>query len=211
MNQAAVRSFPARRFFRITVLACLHIALCGITACSLSGPPPAKYVLGAGPMATATRLSQTGFPIVEIKRIQLPDYLDTTEILERRGNQLIPSPTGRWGERLSIGLTRALTASLAARLPGMVVTAAPPVGRSARQILIDVTDFEATAGNQVILVANWTISDAASRQVLIAEQTSLVEAVAGAEDGAVVAAMSRAVEELAVRLAAQIEGDLRPG
>lgn len=211
MSQAAAQSCLERRISRIAVLACFGSALCGVAACGLSGPPPAKYVLGAVPTATATTLSQTGLPVVEVKRIQLPDYLDTTEILERRGNQLVPSPTGRWGERLSIGLSHALTAALAARLPGMVVTATQPVGRPVRQILVDVTAFEATAGHQVILVASWTIADGASRQVLIAEQTSLVEAIAGADDGAVVAAMSRAVDALAAKLAAGIERDLRPG
>ena len=117
MKQAAAHSCPGRRFFPVAVLAFFGAAMCAITACSLSGPPPAEYVLGAMPAATATTLSQTGLPVVEVNRIQLPDYLDTTDILERRGNQLVPSPTGRWGERLSVGITRALTASLAARLP----------------------------------------------------------------------------------------------
>jgi len=78
------------------------------------------------PTATAATVSQTGLPVVELKRVQLPDYLDTTDILERRGNQLVPSSTGRWGERLSAGFSRALTGSLAARLPRMIVTATPP-------------------------------------------------------------------------------------
>ncbi|WP_394365076.1 hypothetical protein [Paraburkholderia kirstenboschensis] len=41
-----------------------------------------------------------------MKRVQLPDYLDTTAILERSGNRLIPSSAGWWGERLSVGMTR---------------------------------------------------------------------------------------------------------
>jgi uncharacterized lipoprotein YmbA len=182
-----------------------------MVGCSLSGPRPAEYVLGAMPTATANTVPETELPVVEVKRVQLPAYLDTTDILTRRGNQLIPSSTGRWGERLSVGMTRALTASLAARLTRMVVTATPPIGRPAWQIFVDVSAFEPRSDHQVVLVARWTIADGASRRILVAEQASLVEAIAGSDDGAVVAAMSRVLEELAKRLAAGIERTRRQG
>jgi len=207
MKQAANRSCPGTRFFPVAVLAFFGAAMCGITACSLSGPAPAEYVLGAMPAAAETTLPQTELPVVQVNRIQLPDYLDTTDILERRGNQLVPSPTGRWGERLSVGMTRALTASLAARLPRLVVTATP-LGRPTRRILVDVAAFEARPDHQVVLVARWTILDGATRQVLTAEQASLVEAIEGTGDEAIVAAMLRAVDELAGRIVVPIERDL---
>lgn len=211
MKQAAAHACPRRRFFQVAVLAFFGAAMCGTTACSLSGPPPAEYVLGTMPAATPTTLPQTGLPVVEVKRIQVPDYLDTTDILERRGNQLVPSSTGRWGERLSIGMTRAVTASLAARLPSMVVTATLPAGRPARQIFVDVAAFESRPDHHVVLVARWTILDGTTRQVLTAGQVSLIEAIGGTDDSAVVAAMSHALEDLADRIAAGIEHDLRAG
>jgi len=193
---------------------CRKFAFFGIAifgaACSLPGPPPAEYVLGAMPAATATTVPQTGLPIVELKRIQLPDYLDTTDILERKGDEVVPSATGRWGERLSVGMSRALTAALAARLPRMIVTATPPVARPARQILVDVADFEARTGHEVVLVARWSITDGADRRMLVAQQTSLVEPIAGTGDSAVVAAMSRAVEDLADQIAAGIGSEPQP-
>ena len=40
-------------------------------------------------------------PVVELKPVSLPDYLNSTDILLRDGqNELTASPTGRWGERL---------------------------------------------------------------------------------------------------------------
>lgn len=208
MKQAAARLCSGRRFLRFAVPVLLGAGMCGITACSLSGPLPAQYVLGASPPATATTVPQTGLPVVEVKRVQVPDYLDTTDILERRGNQLVPSSTGRWGERLSIGIARALIASLASRLPHLLVTATP-VARPARQILVDVAAFEARPDHQVVLVARWTILDGATRQMLTAEEASLVEAIEGKGDDALVAAMSRAVDDLAGRVAAGIERNLR--
>ena len=98
MKQAAV--FAARRFVRQdrASLRFWHgISWNGRLQPCLE-PPPAEYVLGAMPAATATTVKQDGLPVVEVKRVQLPDYLDTTDILERRGNQLDPEldrPLGR--------------------------------------------------------------------------------------------------------------------
>ncbi len=209
MKQAGAQLCRRRLVFRIALFAFCGTALFA-AACSLPGPPPAEYVLGTIPAATATTVPQTGLPIVVLRRVQLPDYLDTTDILERKGDELVPSATGRWGERLSVGISRALTAALAARLPRMIVTATPPVERPARQVLVDVAAFEARAGHEVVLVARWSITDGAGRRVLVAQQTSLVEPIAGTSDSAIVAAMSRAVEDLADQLAAGIEGDHQP-
>lgn len=205
MKQAGAHQYSRKRFLRVALSAFLGTATLGIDGCSLSGPLPNEYLLSAMPAATATTVRQTGLPVVELKRVQLPDYLDTTDILQRRGIQLIPSPTGRWGERLSVGMSRALTASLAARLPRMVVTATPPVERPSWQILVDVADFESRADKQVVLVARWSVADGASRHIIVAEQTSLVEPVAGTDDSALVTAMSHAVQNLADQIAAGID------
>jgi hypothetical protein len=207
MKEAAALSGPGSWVPRATRLALFSTALCGIAACSLPEPLPAVYVLGSMPRATATEAPQTGLLVVEVKRVQLPDYLDTTDIVERRGNQLVPSSTGRWGERLSVGMTRALTAALAARLPGTAVTAMPPVERPARQIQVDVAAFEARADHQLVLVVRWTIADGVSRQIFSAEQASLVEAIPGTGDGAVVETMSHVIEELADRIVASADAD----
>ncbi len=158
MPADAILSRRGPRVFRRCEFTGPGTAICGITAWSLSGPAPAEYLLGAMPAAAETTLQQTGLAVVEVKRIRLPDYLDTTDILERRGNQLVSSLTGRWSERLSVGMARALIASLASRLPHLVVTATP-VGRPAMQILLDVAAFEARPDHQVDFVARWAILD----------------------------------------------------
>ena len=209
MKQTAGHACQRSQHDRAARFAVLVAAILAMAACSLSGPPPTEYVLGTMPAATPAIVPNTGLPVIEVKRVQLPDYLDTTDILERKGNELIPRATGRWGERLSVGMTRALTASLAARLPRMVVTATPPLERPARQVLVDVAAFEPREDHQVVLVARWTVAD--NRHVLVTEQVSLVEAIAGTDDRAVVTAMSRALDKLAERLAAGIGSDGRPG
>ena len=205
MKEETAGSSSRTRFFRAARLAFFSAAMLGLAACSGAGPPAAEYVLGKEPAATVATVSQTGLPVIELEHIQIPDYLDTTDILERTGNRLVPSATGRWGERLSVGMSRALTMSLAARLPQMVVTATPPSERPARQVLVNVAAFESRTDHQVILVARWSIIDGGTRRILVAEQSSLVEPIADDSDGAVVAAMSQAVEHLADRIAAGIE------
>jgi uncharacterized protein len=205
MKQVDTRSCWRRWFFQAALLLFLDGGMVELAACGSAGPPPAEYVLGSMPAAGATTVLQTGLPVVELKRVQVPDYLDTTDILARRGNQLVPSLTARWGERLSVGMTRALTASLAARLPRMVVAAPSAVERPALQVLVDVTEFESSAGHEIVFAARWSIADGANHQILVAKQTSLVEPIGGTGDSAVVAAMSHAVEDLAQQLAAGVE------
>ena len=57
-------------------------------------------------------------PAVQLQRVLIPDYLDTTDILLRVSvHEIHESTTGRFGERLSLGVTHALRSDLASRLP----------------------------------------------------------------------------------------------
>lgn len=120
----------------------------GSAACGMSGPPPVEYVLGAAPNATQATSQVTAVPVLEVRLVRLPDYLDTTDLLVRDGNRLTPSKGGRWGERLSVGMTRALASALAARLPNMVATTSQPVKSPERGLLVDVSALEARSDRQ---------------------------------------------------------------
>ena len=87
----------------------------------------------------------------------------------------------------------------------MAVTMTAPVQQPARQVLVDVGSFEARTDGNVVLVARWSILDGTARKLLAVQRVSLVEPVAGTGDAAVIAAMTRAVEELAGQIAARIE------
>jgi uncharacterized lipoprotein YmbA len=179
-----------------------------LAGCGMSGPPPAEYVLGTAPPATIAATPITTLPVIEVKRVQLPDYLDTKSLLVRSGNELKPSTTGRWGERLSLGVTRAVAASLAARLPNVSVTTAPPVEPPALQLLIDVDAFETTAGQAVVLTGTWTIADGSGRSAILAERFCISAPAAEPTDKAMVTAMSRAVDDLGGRIAAGVPRSL---
>lgn len=186
---------------RMLMLATLGAAGLALTACS-SGPPPVTYVLGT-PARDGERVQPlTGRPVVEVKPVLVPDYLDTSDIqLRRDGNVVAPSTTGRWAERLSAGVTRAMATELARRLPGLVVATTVPAERPARQVLAEIQSFEPRSEGVVVLVGRWRVLDGAARDTLAGESVSLTTPLASQRDAEVVAAMTRLIEDLAGRIA----------
>jgi uncharacterized lipoprotein YmbA len=179
---------------------------CAVAAC-ISSPVRATYVLSHAVDPPMETKSATGGPVVQLQRVLVPDYLDTTDILERVGRyELKSSSTGDWGERLSLGITHALGSDLAVRLPLHRVTLGHPGERSARQILVGVDRFDVWGDGHCVLTANWTILEGYSGTVLTEGRGNFV-ATAPARgghaggDGAVVASMADAVGQLADNIA----------
>ncbi len=185
----------------------LAAGVLGLFGCGSPMPPRTTYVLGTPTPPVERTEPISGRPVVEVKPVLVPDYLDGTDILVRgAGNVLQPRTTGRWGERLSLGTTRALAEDLRERLPDFVITttSAPTVPNSC-QLLIAVDSFEQYVDQPVLLIAEWRVLGAASSETLAGERTSMTEAVKGSGDSAIVAAMSRALEDLASRVAAALQ------
>jgi uncharacterized protein len=200
---------PVGSRVRSVLPALLSIILSGVTCCGCAGPPMREYVLDAPPASTTASVIQTALPIIKIERVRLPDYLDSVDILTRRGGLVVPSRTGRWAERFSVGVTRALTTFLANRLTSVVVTSGQPIEPPVLRVLVDVIAFESTTNGEVLLAARWTITDGTGQKSLAAEQATLTEPIAAArDDSSTVAAMSRAVQNLANRIAAAVDHNL---
>jgi uncharacterized lipoprotein YmbA len=193
----------------------IAVALLVAALSGCAGPAKREYVLGVAGASEKVLALQTALPVVQVERVQLPDYLDTRDIVTKRDREVVPSETGRWAERLSVGTTRALAASLGAQVKGAVVTSAQPIDPPILRVVVDVVTFDATADGPVVLAARWTITDGTGQRSLASEQATVTEPVSGARDGAVVAAMSLALEKLANRISAGIEPNLdrrrRPG
>ncbi len=179
-----------------------------VAGCS-SGPPRSLYSLSP-PVDPAAGISNvTGQPIIQLLPVTMPDYLDTTDILLRKGgNELKVSATGRWAERLSDGLDHALRADLVLRLPGDRVTAAPPTIRLARQIRVTVDAFDVRPDGRCILTAAWTVLDQNKESILVSERGVFVAAANKASgsvaDADIVSAMAVATGQLADGIAASV-------
>lgn len=178
----------------------LALLLC-MSACS-SGPPLRTYILT--PPLHPAPLAPTPASSTErivVPGVLVPDYLDTTDIVLRDGdNEVKVSATGRWSERLSQGLTRALATDLQIRLPAGTVV----LDRSSpaqRQVLINVTTLDLWRDGRCALAASWTIVDHdASRPVSTGSGTfysAPMGSTTDVGDARLVEAISRTVGELA--------------
>jgi uncharacterized lipoprotein YmbA len=196
------------------------VALIGLAGCS-SSPQPSTYVLSAPVDPVAGVRDEAGRPVVELPTVSLPDYLDSMDILLRDGrNELKPSATGRWGERMSVGITHALEGSLARHLPGVLVVHSALSGQPAQRLLIDVDAFDVQPDGRCVLAARWTIPGQNPGTVALAERGTFVTMAASPaatgskellSDAAIVSAMTAAVDQLADRIAISLRrGSTRP-
>ena len=94
---------------------------------------------------------------------------------------------------------RALATDLARRLgSGNVLPYPwPPGARLRYQVAIEVRQFQAVSGSGAILDVSWRIEDPATRRTLRRESASFREPIAGDGYGAVAAAESRLIAQLA--------------
>lgn len=147
-------------------------------------------------------------PVMQLQRVLIPDYLDTTDILLRMGtNEIHDSATGRFAERLSSGVTHALRSDLASRLSSYSVMLVQPADRTAREIVVNVEAFDVWPTGRCVLVADWTILEAGRRTVLASDRGTFTTGAAGTVqgDGAIVTSMADAVQRLADRVASTAE------
>lgn len=151
----------------------------------------------------------TGKPAIELQAVTLPDYLDTSDIVLRSGqNELKISETGRWAGRLSDELNRALRADLASRLPDAQVAAAQPPIKSALQIRVTVEAFDVRPDGRFVLSAGWAILDKNTRSVLISQRGAFIsstkDAAGAIGNASIVAAMAASTGQLADAIAAAV-------
>jgi len=188
----------------LRIMAVLAATFCGATACGLSEAPPKIYVLGDGAAVKSTNESQLNALIVEVREARVPDYLDTTDIVTRgTGGLITPSPSGRWGERFSIGVTRAVTAVLRKDLPQLAVTNSARWADPHWQVGIVVDAFDVRQNGGSTLDATWAIIG--RQQEKLAEQrVVLTDSGTFQSDAEVVAVTQRQMDQLAQRITASL-------
>jgi len=178
-------------------------ALSGLLVACAS-PPQQVYVLGAATPIAAGTLSEASKPHIEIMTVSVPDYLDTTDIMRRSGpNEVTPSLTGQWGERLSIGVTDALAALLNHVQSTTIVSRQEPA-MATRQLLVQVLRFDIGTDGNCSLVARWQVLAAIHQATLASERGSYSDKATAPGDEAAAAAMTQALGSLAENIAATL-------
>ena len=175
-----------------------------VTGCS-SLPITRIYVLGDPPALAIGVRSEAGLVVIVLRTVSVPDYLDTTDILRRSGpNEVIPSPTGRWGERLSLGLTDALASALSGRLPQLVITTIP-AAEPTRRLFVDVDRADIGIDGSCLVAARWRVTGIDGKTMAASSHGTFGETAASSDDSAVASAMTKVIGRLAEQVAATIE------
>jgi uncharacterized lipoprotein YmbA len=193
----------------MTLVALISVALTSVVAGCISGRALQIYVLNDATDTTVDNKAAVGRTELQLERVLVPDYLDTTSILLRAGeHELHSSASGRWGERLSLGIMHALLADLVTQLPQDRVMLARPMEKSARQILVNVDAFDVWPNGHCVLAADWTILGTDRTVVLAAGRGAFIVPSAGSgkpSDGAIVSAMAEALRQLAENIALAVK------
>ena len=146
---------------RIVLLACLCLAAC-------RSPDPKLYTLvPTDPSASATQL--TGATIIELRRVNIPAYLDRPEMVRGGADYRVRvSGNERWSEPFGDLIQRVLTADLARRVPtATVYSDTGAIAATATSVVeVDLSRLDADDRDHAILEATVAIRDPDS-----AEQT----------------------------------------
>ncbi len=180
----------------------LGLALTGlVSACS--SPEPAYYTLAAVP-----GVGQPGGPAkIELRRLGLAGYLDRSEIVRANGAySLRLNGAERWGEPFGDLVARILAEDLTQRLPGSsVFTSAGSITAEAdATVEMDVQRFDADASGQAVLLAQVAVSRGRARASAMTRVVRLIVPPASASTSDLVAAMSKALGQLADAVAAML-------
>ena len=164
---------------RLSFLALIAAAL---SACA--APPLRLYTLTVPAASIDPPPLPPNAVVIVVDRVGLPGYLDTQDILIRRGNSFDRSQTGRWVSRLSVNATDLLTARLAMRRPDALVTENAQAEMPDYEIRVHVEELEVTSTGAAVMRADWQIipRDPAKRIVRERIQIALHGSVASDED-----------------------------
>jgi len=195
-----MKTWPGHALAAIGLAVILLLSACG------DGPPSRHvYILGGADPTNPAVVSELGVPSVEVMPVRVPDYLDTSEMLTLRGgNRLEASRTAKWGDRLSVGVTRALAVSLAVRLPNLDVATQPP-SPAQWQVFTNVDRFGVGPDGRCMMAGQWSVWDRSLDRTMAVERFFLASPVRSDDSAQLVAVMSAEVNRLAALIAKEFE------
>jgi uncharacterized lipoprotein YmbA len=169
------------------------------TLSSLQGPEPVPHTTSVG-LST----------IVAVGPLTIPDYLNRPEIVTRTSqNEMRINEFQRWAGALDGNLLQTIIDDLSAILPPERFSVIPWIPTAQGNVpitywlMVDVVRFDANPGGTVFLEANWSIHGK-EKTIALAKKTSISTSAGGPGFTDLVAAMSKAVEDLSREIAAGV-------
>jgi hypothetical protein len=189
---------------RIALALAAGLGLAGCTLLS-PAPDPSRFFLLSASVAEAPGEAALALGIGPVR---LPSYLAVSEVQVRASaTEVRRSAIDRWAEPLEEGIARVLAQDLGVALGTREVVLFPwfPEQRPDVQVALSVRRFELEPDGSGLLEALYEVTDLASgRRVL--REASLRRPASGADTAASVAALSQALADLAVEIAAEVRG-----
>lgn len=181
----------------------MHAALAMLTALALAAcaaRPLRLYTLNDPAALGSAGHLHPGAPVIEVDRLALPDYIDTLDIVLRHGSVLERSDGARWASRLSILATNLLTAQLATRAPGELVTDQWRGTAPDYRIMVQVTRLDVTTAGVASLDAYWQIMPRDPQLQTLRDRTQIRLTGPVATDPEVITLETRLFEHLAAAI-----------
>lgn len=178
------------------------VALFLLLALSACGSSPTTQFFALQPVQPSAAPRDVQGPPISVSAVRLPPILDRPELVRRgAGNDVEIRQERRWAAPLDRMSRLVLTRDLAARLPkGMVLAPDAPKGGAARNIVVDVEQFDADSTGRVTLDGDWSVIGARNNQTEQRRHERIEVTAAGDQP----AAMSQALGELADRIVAAL-------
>ena len=176
-------------------------------ACSQSQPSN-FYTLSSLERPDGVQAAAQG-PAIGVGPITLPKYLDRPQIVTRSSpNKVELAEFEKWAESLDNIFSRTLADNLGVLLKTDQVVVLPrrrtvPLDY---KVEVDVTRFDTTTSGQTRLTARWSLFAKDDREPAVIRETTIATLTEAPEDfEAIVASMSRAVENLSREIARTIQ------
>lgn len=191
-------------------LVMLAVSVILLNGCAGSSKPSEFYLLSSlsASQDSVPTASKNGSPSVLIGPVTLPAYLDRSQIVTLSGNhKLVLDEFTRWAEPLQDNFYRVLAENLSLLLNTPKVYAFDRRGSTPAdfQIVIDVTRFDTTAGENAYLTVFWTVIGKDDSAHLMQRKSVFHMAVPSTGATGVVEAQNRTLTEFSREIATAIQ------
>ena len=186
------------------------IIAAGVTFClSLTGcsSAPLRLYTLQGPATSGMPVTgpvMSSAPVIEVRRVALPNYLDSQDIMVRDGSVLRRSPNGRWAERLSDGITDMVTARIGAARPDLVVTEQSLARPASAHLVVTLSRLDIAQSAPSAMEASWAFVPTNENEPENVERATFTSNDAAGSDEQNVAIINSLVSQLSDRIASSL-------